>query len=99
MEFLLFAVLVAFSLGLGAGLYFARVRAHLIYRAVVASIVAPAFLFFISALGAYAINTNYFPREDHRYQLIWAYAALALSIITLLESIFCFVPRMFTRTV
>jgi hypothetical protein len=99
MEALFFLILVSFSIGLGAGFYFARVRSRLVYRAVIASIVVPAFLFFISSLGAYIINTNYFPRENHRSQLVWAYVSLAIAVVALIESIFCFIPRVFRRTV
>jgi hypothetical protein len=99
MEALFFLILVAFSVGLGAGFYFARVRSRLVYRAVVASIVVPASLFFVSNFGAYIINTNYFPHENHQQQLVWAYVSLSVAVIALLEAIFCFVPRMFKRAV
>jgi hypothetical protein len=99
MEALFFLILVSFSIGLGAGFYFARVRSRLVYRSVIASIVVPAFLFFISSFGAYVINTNYFPRENDRAQLVWAYVSLAIAVVAFLEAIFWFIPRIFKRTV
>ena len=83
MEFIFVAALVAFSLGLGGGLYFGRIRGHLIYRSVVANIIAPALLLFVSTPGAHIINTNYFPRQDHEQQLTWAYASLIVAVIAL----------------
>jgi hypothetical protein len=99
MEFFFVALLVAFALGLGTGLYFGRVQSHLIYRAVLAGLIVPSLLLFVSSFGAYIINTNYFPHEDHRQNLVWAYASLSIAVLALVESIFCFIPRMFRRAV
>jgi hypothetical protein len=99
MEFFFVALLVAFGIGLGTGLYFGRVQSHLIYRAVMAGLVVPSLVLFVSSFGAYIIDTNYFPREDHRQNLVWTYGSLSIAVVALIESIFCFIPRIFKRTI
>jgi hypothetical protein len=51
----------------------------------------------LSAQIAYAINMHYFPHQTPRSDLLWVFVPLFLAVLLLLECVFLFVFRRFTR--
>ena len=70
---------------------------RMLYRSIVLSV---ATLLAFDGCGRqfnYTINANYFPHQTPRSDLLWAYVAYGVAILLLLEGVFLFIFRRFTR--
>ena len=69
------------------------------YRVLILLICVFAALECFEAAWVYGFNSFYFPREKHTSDYIDIYLWLVVSIVLLLEGIFLFVFRRFTRPI